>query len=235
MDPDRFSTSVCVLMVCLLGTTRLSSVGHCACPEIPRRNFTLQPEAGNCFNVSYRYRYTCIPGYVRKAGTSNLIRCSNLLQWTTTKFPLECIPHPDSTPPLPPHIPDGSSITTAPPNWPGTSTSHPTGRTTTETTSSANMEQSTSGTENTTTVVSYETQNSTYSPSNHSIENSSMKDTHTETYTAADAKTIGVTLSVVILLVSMSGIIFVLYRRRKRQIPCRETEEMQPMNNPSVL
>ncbi|XP_007571709.1 interleukin-15 receptor subunit alpha isoform X6 [Poecilia formosa] len=195
MDPDRFSTSVCVLMVCLLGTTRLSSVGHCACPEIPRRNFTLQPEAGNCFNVSYRYRYTCIPGYVRKAGTSNLIRCSNLLQWTTTKFPLECIPHPDSTPPLPPHIPDGSSITTAPPNWPGTSTSHPTGRTTTETTSSANMEQSTS----------------------------------------ADAKTIGVTLSVVILLVSMSGIIFVLYRRRKRQIPCRETEEMQPMNNPSVL
>ncbi|XP_007571708.1 interleukin-15 receptor subunit alpha isoform X5 [Poecilia formosa] len=208
MDPDRFSTSVCVLMVCLLGTTRLSSVGHCACPEIPRRNFTLQPEAGNCFNVSYRYRYTCIPGYVRKAGTSNLIRCSNLLQWTTTKFPLECI---------------------------RTSTSHPTGRTTTETTSSANMEQSTSGTENTTTVVSYETQNSTYSPSNHSIENSSMKDTHTETYTAADAKTIGVTLSVVILLVSMSGIIFVLYRRRKRQIPCRETEEMQPMNNPSVL
>ncbi|XP_014832264.1 PREDICTED: interleukin-15 receptor subunit alpha isoform X4 [Poecilia mexicana] len=221
MDPDRFSTSVCVLMVCLLGTTRLSSVGHCACPEIPRRNFTLQPEAGNCFNVSYRYRYTCIPGYVRKAGTSNLIKCSNHLQWTTTKFPLECI--------------HGSSITTAPPNWPGTSTSHPTGRTTTETTSSANMEQSTSGTENTTTVVSYETQNSTYSPSNHSIENSSMKDTHTETNTAADAKTIGVALSVVILLVSMSGIIFVLYRRRKRQIPCRETEEMQPMNNPSVL
>lgn len=28
MDPGRFSTSVCVLMVCLLGTTRLSSVGR---------------------------------------------------------------------------------------------------------------------------------------------------------------------------------------------------------------
>ncbi|XP_017158367.1 interleukin-15 receptor subunit alpha isoform X2 [Poecilia reticulata] len=217
MDPDRFPTSVCVLMVCLLGTTRLSSVGHCACPEIPRRNFTLQPEAGNCFNVSYRYRYTCIPGYVRRAGTSNLIKCSNHLQWTTTKVPLECIPHPDSTS----HIP-------------GTTTSHPTGRTTTETTSSANMEQSTSGTENTTTVVSYETQNSTYSPSNHSIENSSIKATHTETYTA-DAKAIGVSLSVVILLVSMSGIIFVLYRRRKRQSPPQETEEMERMNNPSVL
>ncbi|XP_017158368.1 interleukin-15 receptor subunit alpha isoform X3 [Poecilia reticulata] len=208
MDPDRFPTSVCVLMVCLLGTTRLSSVGHCACPEIPRRNFTLQPEAGNCFNVSYRYRYTCIPGYVRRAGTSNLIKCSNHLQWTTTKVPLECI---------------------------RTTTSHPTGRTTTETTSSANMEQSTSGTENTTTVVSYETQNSTYSPSNHSIENSSIKATHTETYTAADAKAIGVSLSVVILLVSMSGIIFVLYRRRKRQSPPQETEEMERMNNPSVL
>ncbi|XP_017158369.1 interleukin-15 receptor subunit alpha isoform X4 [Poecilia reticulata] len=178
MDPDRFPTSVCVLMVCLLGTTRLSSVGHCACPEIPRRNFTLQPEAGNCFNVSYRYRYTCIPGYVRRAGTSNLIKCSNHLQWTTTKVPLECIPHPDSTS----HIP-------------GTTTSHPTGRTTTETTSSANMEQSTS----------------------------------------ADAKAIGVSLSVVILLVSMSGIIFVLYRRRKRQSPPQETEEMERMNNPSVL
>ncbi|XP_027899925.1 interleukin-15 receptor subunit alpha isoform X4 [Xiphophorus couchianus] len=194
MDPGRFSTSVCVLMVCLLGTTRLSSVGQCACPEIPRRSLTLPPEGKNCFNVSDKYRYTCIPGYVRKAGTSNLIKCNNHSQWTTTKFPLECIPHPDSTP-TPPHIPDGSSITTAATNRPGTSTSHPTGRSsTTETTSSANME---------------------------------------EQSTSADTRTIAATLSVVILLVSMSGIIFVLHRRRKRPIPPQETEEMQPMNNPS--
>ncbi|XP_027899922.1 interleukin-15 receptor subunit alpha isoform X1 [Xiphophorus couchianus] len=234
MDPGRFSTSVCVLMVCLLGTTRLSSVGQCACPEIPRRSLTLPPEGKNCFNVSDKYRYTCIPGYVRKAGTSNLIKCNNHSQWTTTKFPLECIPHPDSTP-TPPHIPDGSSITTAATNRPGTSTSHPTGRSsTTETTSSANMEeQSTSETKSTTTVVSYKTRRSTYSPSNHSNGNSSMKETHTETFTAADTRTIAATLSVVILLVSMSGIIFVLHRRRKRPIPPQETEEMQPMNNPS--
>ncbi|XP_027899924.1 interleukin-15 receptor subunit alpha isoform X3 [Xiphophorus couchianus] len=195
MDPGRFSTSVCVLMVCLLGTTRLSSVGQCACPEIPRRSLTLPPEGKNCFNVSDKYRYTCIPGYVRKAGTSNLIKCNNHSQWTTTKFPLECIPHPDSTP-TPPHIPDGSSITTAATNRPGTSTSHPTGRSsTTETTSSANMEE--------------------------------------QSTSAADTRTIAATLSVVILLVSMSGIIFVLHRRRKRPIPPQETEEMQPMNNPS--
>ncbi|XP_032445504.1 interleukin-15 receptor subunit alpha isoform X3 [Xiphophorus hellerii] len=195
MDPGRFSTSVCVLMVCLLGTTRLSSVGQCACPEIPRRSLTLPPEGKNCFNVSDKYRYTCIPGYVRKAGTSNLIKCNNHSQWTTTKFPLECIPHPDSTP-TPPHIPDDSSITTAATNRPGTSTSHPTGRSsTTETTSSANMEE--------------------------------------QSTSAADTRTIAATLSVVILLVSMSGIIFVLYRRRKRPIPPQETEEMQPMNNPS--
>ncbi|XP_043963837.1 interleukin-15 receptor subunit alpha-like isoform X6 [Gambusia affinis] len=234
MDPDRFTTSVCVLMVCLLGTTRLSSVGQCTCPEIPRRNFTLQPEAENCFNVGYKYRYSCIPGYVRKAGTSNLITCSNDSKWTTTRHPLVCIPHPDSTTPSLPHIPDGLSITTAAPNRPETSTSYSTGRSsTTETTSSANMKQSTSVTKSTTTVVSYKTRSSTYSPSNHSNGNSSMKDIYAETYTAADAKTIAITLSAVILLASTSGIIFLLYRRRKRPIPPQETEEMQPINNSS--
>lgn len=69
----------------------ISLSGQCACPEIPRRSLTLPPEGKNCFNVSDRYRYTCIPGYVRKAGTSNLIKCNNHSQWTTTKFPLECI------------------------------------------------------------------------------------------------------------------------------------------------
>ncbi|PWA20005.1 hypothetical protein CCH79_00016044 [Gambusia affinis] len=201
MDPDRFTTSVCVLMVCLLGTTRLSSVGQCTCPEIPRRNFTLQPESENCFNVGYKYRYSCIPGYVRKAGTSNLITCSNDSKWTTTRHPLVCI--------------HGLSITTAAPNRPETSTSYSTGRSsTTETTSSANMKQSTSVTKSTTTVVSYKTRSSTYSPSNHSNGNSSMKDIYAETYTAADAKTIAITLSAVILLASTSGIIFLLYRRR---------------------
>ncbi|XP_054911547.1 interleukin-15 receptor subunit alpha isoform X2 [Poeciliopsis prolifica] len=233
MDPHRLSASVCVLTACLLGTTRLSSVGHCACPEIPIRKLTLQPEPGNCFNVNYTYRYTCIPGFVRKAGTSNLIKCSSHSQWTTTKFPLECIPHPDSTPPLTTHIPDGSSITTAALNQPGTSTSHPSGRSSaTETTSSANMEQSTSETKSTTTVVSYKTWSSTYSPSSHSNGSSSMKETSTETSTA-DTTTIGVASSVVILLVCMSGVLFILYRRRKRPIPPQETEEMQPMNNPS--
>ncbi|XP_043963833.1 interleukin-15 receptor subunit alpha-like isoform X2 [Gambusia affinis] len=231
--------------------------GQCTCPEIPRRNFTLQPEAENCFNVGYKYRYSCIPGYVRKAGTSNLITCSNDSKWTTTRHPLVCIQslfkppdlflsdldvnelafivsaHPDSTTPSLPHIPDGLSITTAAPNRPETSTSYSTGRSsTTETTSSANMKQSTSVTKSTTTVVSYKTRSSTYSPSNHSNGNSSMKDIYAETYTA-DAKTIAITLSAVILLASTSGIIFLLYRRRKRPIPPQETEEMQPINNSS--
>uniref|UniRef100_A0A3Q2NNN8 Sushi domain-containing protein n=1 Tax=Fundulus heteroclitus TaxID=8078 RepID=A0A3Q2NNN8_FUNHE len=64
----------------------------CECPKIPQRNFTL-PE-NSCFQIDSRYRYQCIPGYVRKAGTSSLIKCvkeqvNSTPNWTASQ--LECI------------------------------------------------------------------------------------------------------------------------------------------------
>ncbi|KAM4712209.1 interleukin-15 receptor subunit alpha [Anableps anableps] len=224
MDPDRFFTSVCVMMVCLIGTTLLASADNCPCPKIPKRKFTLPEDL--CFQSNSKYRYKCIPGYVRKAGTSNLIKCeykNGVLQWTTSH--LECIPHPDP-PSTTADVPDGLAITTEAPSWPDTSPSHPRERTSTyEATSSDIMEQTTSGTKSTTPVVSYTLLSSTHSTSSCNNDPLSV----TEAYTAVP-QTVGITLSVVIVLFVMSGIIFLLHRRRKRPIPSQQTEEMLPMN-----
>ncbi|XP_021169395.1 interleukin-15 receptor subunit alpha isoform X1 [Fundulus heteroclitus] len=227
MDPDRFSTSLCVMMVCFLGTTPLPSTGDCECPKIPQRNFTL-PE-NSCFQIDSRYRYQCIPGYVRKAGTSSLIKCvkeqvNSTPNWTASQ--LECIPYPrfTSQPPNSPGFP------TEAPNWPETSTSHQSVITSTsEATKSADKDQSPLGTGNTTILQPCTVQSSTHSPSNPNNLTSSVSDTFKE----ADPKIVGVSLSVVILLFALGGMLFFLYRRRERPIPTRQSGEMEPMNNPA--
>ncbi|MEQ2237827.1 hypothetical protein ILYODFUR_027070 [Ilyodon furcidens] len=108
----------------------------------------------------------------------------------------------------------------------GTSiTLHSVRTSTSEATTSHNMEQSTSGTGNTTTVQRSTIQSSTHSPSNHNNKTISFSDSFTE----ADTKTVGISLSVVIPLLAISGVIFLLYRRRNRPIPTQEAEEMEPM------
>ncbi|KAF0029464.1 hypothetical protein F2P81_018569 [Scophthalmus maximus] len=88
---------VCAMMVCLLGAARRSKGDEdgCRCPGIPQRPLT-KPPPETCFNDTFRY--TCMDGYVRKAGTSNLIKCSPIngtLQWT--KPSLICKPDPLKT------------------------------------------------------------------------------------------------------------------------------------------
>ncbi|PWA26548.1 hypothetical protein CCH79_00001210 [Gambusia affinis] len=73
MDPHRIYSSVCAVMVCLLGATRLSSGENCKCPAIPPKDLTVRTD--ECFQINSVYRYQCIPGYTRKPGTSNLIKC----------------------------------------------------------------------------------------------------------------------------------------------------------------
>ncbi|KAK5620682.1 hypothetical protein CRENBAI_020393 [Crenichthys baileyi] len=224
MDSDRLSIFICVTMVCrLAGTTPQSSAGNCTCPKIPEMKFTLPEE--RCFQINDRYRYQCIEGYVRKAGTSNLIKCekkSGVLQWTISH--LTCI----SDPKFPPQPPNSTGVTTQAPNQQGTSVSLQSVRTfTSEATISHNMEQSTSGTGNTTTVQPSTIQSSTHSPNNHNNKNFSFSDSFTE----ADTKTIGICSFVVILLFAVSGVIFLLYRRRNRPIVTQEAEEMEPMKN----
>lgn len=57
----------------------------CPCPEIPLVNLTETPPT-DCFPINGTFRYKCKAGYVREAGTSNLIRCiqtGNVVEWST--------------------------------------------------------------------------------------------------------------------------------------------------------
>ncbi|KAK7149463.1 hypothetical protein R3I94_008949 [Phoxinus phoxinus] len=53
------------------------------------------------YTVNTKMRIQCAEGYVRKAGTSNLISCidnNGNISWQTTNLPLECIPDPKNPP-----------------------------------------------------------------------------------------------------------------------------------------
>ncbi|XP_061662730.1 interleukin-15 receptor subunit alpha isoform X2 [Syngnathoides biaculeatus] len=67
---------VCVTMVCVLGSTRCSDgdQNECPCSGIPRWPLT-EPPPEDCHQLNRTFRYTCLKGYVRTAGTSNLIKC----------------------------------------------------------------------------------------------------------------------------------------------------------------
>uniref|UniRef100_A0AAQ5X907 Sushi domain-containing protein n=1 Tax=Amphiprion ocellaris TaxID=80972 RepID=A0AAQ5X907_AMPOC len=92
MDPGSLSVSVCLVMACLLGAAPLSNNTSCPCPRIPPLKL-IEPPPEGCYQIEERYRYQCVEGYVRKAGTSALTRCRGddhgHLRWITPS--LECI------------------------------------------------------------------------------------------------------------------------------------------------
>ncbi|XP_071374267.1 interleukin-15 receptor subunit alpha isoform X2 [Centroberyx affinis] len=95
---DLGSVSAFITTVCLLGVAPTSSDGvscECPCPPPPQREQTQPAQAEKCCEQNGSFRYTCVPGYLRKAGTSNLIRCTQTTagpQWSESK--LQCIPDP---------------------------------------------------------------------------------------------------------------------------------------------
>ncbi|XP_061923081.1 interleukin-15 receptor subunit alpha isoform X2 [Entelurus aequoreus] len=66
---------------------------ECPCSGILPLPLTEPPD---CQHNNKTFRYTCVKGYVRKAGTSNLINCREGSRWT--KASLTCIPDPKATP-----------------------------------------------------------------------------------------------------------------------------------------
>uniref|UniRef100_A0A8C3AJ87 Interleukin-15 receptor alpha chain n=1 Tax=Cyclopterus lumpus TaxID=8103 RepID=A0A8C3AJ87_CYCLU len=93
------------VLICLLGAARCSNKKMCPCPEISSRNDT-QPPAKNCYQISETFRYTCKDPNLRKAGTSNFIKCkqdgNGSPHWSPLNISLKCIPDPNRTIQQPP-------------------------------------------------------------------------------------------------------------------------------------
>ncbi|XP_014063374.1 uncharacterized protein isoform X5 [Salmo salar] len=84
----RLLSLLLIVKVC-----RLNTVSRDVCPPLPQWKLTkpLNPKHSNQENTTLRYQ--CVDGYVRKAGTSNLIKCKRtglVLEWTRPT--LTCIP-----------------------------------------------------------------------------------------------------------------------------------------------
>ncbi|XP_019947765.1 interleukin-15 receptor subunit alpha isoform X2 [Paralichthys olivaceus] len=113
MDPRSLCLSLCAVIASLLAAARCSSVdkNNCSCAEIPQMPRT-KPPPENCSDT---FRYTCEDGYVRKVGTSNLIKCwknNSPPKWN--KSTLQCIPDPRRTTTRPPMIPVTTTYRTTP-------------------------------------------------------------------------------------------------------------------------
>ncbi|XP_029901855.1 interleukin-15 receptor subunit alpha isoform X3 [Myripristis murdjan] len=95
MDPERLSTLL--LTVWLLGAPAGRCAAgdcQCSCSDLPHIPLT-EPPPDDCCQKE-RYRYKCVDGYIRKAGTSNLAKCIES-KWEHG-LRLVCIPDPNNPP-----------------------------------------------------------------------------------------------------------------------------------------
>ncbi|XP_033987203.1 interleukin-15 receptor subunit alpha isoform X20 [Trematomus bernacchii] len=96
------SSLTCLTVLCLLGAAEVSSLeNNTCCPDIPKVPRTKRPEVA-CFQINSTFRYACIDGYVRKSGTSNLLKCkqsngTSFIYTPSTGATFECILDPKRT------------------------------------------------------------------------------------------------------------------------------------------
>ncbi|XP_041820325.1 interleukin-15 receptor subunit alpha isoform X6 [Chelmon rostratus] len=208
MDPGYALFSVGIMMICLLGAARCSKGDgiDCPCPKIPPRNLT-EPPPTTCFQINSTFRYTCIGGYVRKAGTSDLTKCKQIRGVAEWKVPsLQCISDPKRTTTQTPtttateghtDIPHESIITT--------------------TVNSVRQSKATSSTTSTSTTAE---------PSNGSTANPQKSDPKLSSTSIAM-----IAFASLVIICALIGISFVCYRRRlKNIIPQHAAEELILMN-----
>ncbi|XP_027880738.1 uncharacterized protein LOC114149248 isoform X3 [Xiphophorus couchianus] len=251
MDPHRIYTSVCAVVVCLLGATRLSSGDNCKCPAIPPKDFTVQKDG--CFQINSTFRYQCTTGYTRKPGTSGLIKCqekNGVLQWTKSLF--KCITDPNYQPP--------PTTTTGP-----SSTLQSVRTSTSEPSVSPNTERRALGPSSTLQSVRASTLQSVRASTLQSVRASTLQSVRASTLQSVRAstlqsvrastlqsvrtstsepsasanterralggerRTVCISLIGVILFFMVCGIIFFLHRQRNKPFPPRDPEELEAM------
>uniref|UniRef100_A0A8C7TFY1 Sushi domain-containing protein n=1 Tax=Oncorhynchus mykiss TaxID=8022 RepID=A0A8C7TFY1_ONCMY len=86
----RLLSLLLIVKVC-----RLNTVSPDVCPPLSHWKLTKPLNTREIYQENESLRYQCVDGYVRKAGTSNLIKCKRIgqvLQWTLPT--LICIPDP---------------------------------------------------------------------------------------------------------------------------------------------
>ncbi|RVE56268.1 hypothetical protein OJAV_G00219510 [Oryzias javanicus] len=221
----------CVWMGSLLLSASLIRGENCPCPEIPQRELTKPPLQG-CYKNGNRIRYNCTDGYLRKAGTSDLIRCEpdgGSLQWTSPS--LKCIPdprNPKPPPTTPARITTSVQVTrTLRPTTSVGTTATATNMTSTSNLSSTKEEDlvtnsSTGSVDLQSTAVSPHTKSSSASPSG--LMN--VTGSHLPTYLDPRVTKITVSVAAIVLTVSLIGLGLLLYSRRLRSRRNLEVEKL---------
>ncbi|XP_045928543.1 interleukin-15 receptor subunit alpha-like isoform X7 [Micropterus dolomieu] len=202
MDLSPCLLSFCVMVTCLIGAARCSNPdkSNC-CPEIDPFPLTEPPPGTSCFQLDNFFRYTCIKGYLRKVGTSSLIKCkqeNSVLHWT--KPTLQCIPDPTIT-------------TTTPPK--------------TKTTESTTDIPTTTASETRTTATDWTTSASTTTQPSNSGTNCSRSENDPNSMTTVGITC----ASLVVVCALIGIIFLCYKRRSKHKIPLHTAEEQVPMNH----
>ncbi|XP_029318004.1 interleukin-15 receptor subunit alpha isoform X2 [Cottoperca gobio] len=227
MDP-RASSGFCFMMVCLLWTARASSheKRSCPCPGIPQMPET-EPPPENCFKINMTFRYKCTDGYVRKVGTSNLIRCkpdNGYAHWVPNPPTLKCISDPSRPTAAPPlssetkghtYLPQDSTISTT-----DTSSSLQMTRTSSPSASETAEPTLTDYIRGNVDALTQWTTTSTTEPPNN---------VHPLVLQSTTSRLVIGCASLVIVCALM-GISFFCYRRRSNETPPQAADEQIPMN-----
>ncbi|XP_058480292.1 interleukin-15 receptor subunit alpha isoform X2 [Solea solea] len=226
MDLVSHPLFVSVLTICFLGVARSSNDDKVKCPCSEIRHIPLtKPPPKTCLETMFRY--TCVDGYLRQVGTSNLIKCKRINgtpQWTPPA--LQCIPDPRRTTT---HLPETTvtSFSTAPHTTLG------------ESSISASVATETYGTLSTSPAVHTdmefvsETSATDRTTSNSSNQNSNTTLTpHVLTYTddkLDKTTTVVIVCIALVIICALIGVSYACYRRRSRNPPA-SVEEMTYMN-----